>query len=78
MICKMFTFVPESIPRKGNKKKMHKYILFSFSLLPIFFSCKPAVELQEEFGLFPVDTASAGSFYLSLNEILFDPVPEIL
>ncbi len=73
----MLTFAAEFMPRKGSKKvKMHKCIFFSFSLLTIFFSCRPSVELQEEFGLFPVDTASAGSFYLSLNEILFDPVPQ--
>ena len=73
----MLNFAAESIPRKGSKKvKMHKCIFFSFSLLTIFFSCRPSVELQEEFGLFPVDTASTGLFYLSLNEILFDPVPQ--
>lgn len=109
----MLTFGAEQIPRKGNKKaKMHKYILFSFSLLPIFFSCKPAAELQEEFRLSPGrefsmnlndtnysfsnpydaydsnatnhaairlfsnDSASAELFYLSLNELLFDPLPQ--
>lgn len=79
----MFTFGAELIPRKGNKKvKMHKYILLSFSLLSIFFSCSPVTGLQEEYGFSPGqefvlnDTASTRLFYLSLNELLFDPVPQ--
>ncbi len=105
----MLTFGAELIPRKGTKKvKMHKNILLSFSLLLIFFSCRPSPELSDDWisssvqtlqGTdsnhnaakdsliinyinnnhtnegFPCDSAYSELFYLSLNELLFDPVP---
>ena len=79
----MPTFDDEKRPCKGNKKvKMYKYILLIFSQILIFMSCRPAAELQEEYIISAGqefvfnDTASTKLFYLSLNELLFDPVPQ--
>ncbi len=43
----MLTFAAEFFTQGSKKVKMHKCIFFSFSLLTIFFSCRPSVELQE-------------------------------